>query len=294
MTADVRPGKGAEPTGRMTVDEAVRLLRTDPASSDLVRDAYLGRDVVDSARRFATSSEFAEVLRVLGPRLDCATVLDLGAGSGIASLALLGAGAQRVLAVEPDPSDEVGRGAIARLDPDERIEIRDGFGEDIPADDASVDIVYARQVLHHATDLRRVLHECARVLRPGGLLLACREHVVEGPDELAAFLAAHPVHRLAGGENAFSLAEYLGAIDAADLVLDQVIGPWDSVINAFPAVRSADDLRNHARDALARRWGLLGRLASHAPWVQSVVRRRIQPDAPGRMYTFVAHRRVAD
>jgi SAM-dependent methyltransferase len=276
----------------MTVDEAIRFLRTDPAHAELVRDAYLGRDVAGSALRFAASGEFAEVLGLLGPRLRGAVVLDLGAGTGIASAALLGAGAVRVLAVEPDPSDEVGRGAISRLDPEERIQVLDGFGEAIPVDDASVDIVYARQVLHHATDLPQVLRECARVLTPGGVLLACREHVVENAEERAAFLAAHPVHRLAGGENAYSLAEYVSAIRSSGLVLDRVIGPWESVINAFPLVRTAAELRNHARNALVRRWGVAGRLASHVPGVQAVVRRRIERDTPGRMYTFLAHARV--
>jgi SAM-dependent methyltransferase len=277
---------------RMSVDEAVRLLRADPAREDLVRDAYLGRDVADSARRFAVSGEFAEVRRLLGDRLSGAVVLDLGAGTGIASHALLEAGAGRVIAVEPDASDEVGRGAIARLDPGGRIEVLEGFGEEIPVPDGSVDVLYARQVLHHALDLPQLAAECARVLRSGGVLLACREHVVEGPEELASFLAAHPVNQLAGGENAYSLREYLDAIRDAGLDLMQVFGPWDSVINAFPTVRTADELRNHARTALARRFGWLGRLAAMVPGVQALVRRRIQPDDPGRMYTFMAVKRT--
>lgn len=293
MTAEAGPAARVEPAVRMTVDDAIRHLRADPEHAGLVRDAYLGRDVVDSARRFAASGEFAEVLWLLGSRLDGATVLDLGAGTGIASAALLASGAARALAVEPDPSDEVGRGAIARLDPDGRLEVLDGIAESIPAEDGSVDIVYARQVLHHASDLGAAVRECARVLRPGGLLLACREHVVEDAAELAAFLAAHPVHRLAGGENAFSLAEYMSAIHSSGLVLDQAIGPWESVINAFPAVRTAGELRDHARNALVRRWGVVGRLASYVPGVQAVVRARIERDTPGRMYTFVAHARVA-
>jgi hypothetical protein len=37
------------------------------------------------------------------------------------------------------------------------------------------------------------------------VLLATREHVVDDPAQHAEFLARHPVHQLAGGENAFSL-----------------------------------------------------------------------------------------
>ncbi len=275
----------------LTVDEAIEVLRADPARADLVRDAYLGRDVADSAARFAVSGEFIEVRRLLRDHLSGAEVLDLGAGTGIASLALLGAGATRVIAVEPDPSDEVGRGAIARLDPEGRIEVLDGVGENMPMPDASVDIVYARQVLHHARDLPRLAAECARVLRPGGVLLACREHVVEGPEELRTFLAAHPVHQLAGGENAHALREYTESLEGAGLLLIQVLGPWDSVINAFPVVRTADELRDHARAALERRFGWIGQLAGLVPGVQAAVRRRIQRTEPGRMYTFMAVKR---
>lgn len=292
ISATPRVPTESPPSAPLSVVEAVRLLRADPARADLVRDAYLGADVADSARRFAASGEFDEVRRLLGQRLRGATVLDLGAGTGIASLALLEAGAAPVIAVEPDPSDEVGRGAIARLDPDGRIEVRDGFGERIPMDDASVDLVYARQVLHHALDLPRVLAECARVLRPGGILLACREHVVTGPDDLAAFLDAHPIHRLAGGENAYRIGEYLDAIHDAGLCLTHALGPWDSVINAYPAVRSAESLRTHARAALERRFGRLGLVAAMVPGAQALVRRRIQPDDPGRLYTFMAVKRA--
>lgn len=291
ITADPVPLTDLAGQGALTVDEAIRCLRADPSRADLVRDAYLGRDVVDSARRFTASGEFAEVRRLLGARLNGADVLDLGAGTGIASFALLDSGARRVAALEPDPSNEVGRGAIARLDPDGRIDVVEGFGEAIPLPNAGVDIVYARQVLHHVQDLPRLAAECARVLRPGGIFVACREHVVDGPEELQQFLAAHPVHQLAGGENAYSLGEYLDAFRSAGFDLLHVLGPWGSVINAFPAVRSAEELRHHARHALERRFGRLGALAARVPGVQALVRSRIQRTEPGRLYTFLAVKR---
>ena len=189
---------------------------------------------------FCGSAEFAEVKRLLGPILHHAVVADIGAGTGIASYALHKSGASRVFAVEPDASDEVGRGAIERLREDTAtpIEILDGWGEELPLPDDSIDVVYSRQVLHHAADLERFMSEVARVLRPGGVLLACREHVVDNDSQKREFLDSHPVHRLAGGENAFSLPQYLAAIAASGLVVRALLGPWDSVINAFPAVRS--------------------------------------------------------
>jgi SAM-dependent methyltransferase len=274
----------------MRLDDAVRRLRAEPAYADLVRDAYLGRDVADSALRFAGSGEFAEVRELLGAALSGAVVADLGAGTGIASHAFLAHGALRAVALEPDPSDEVGQGAIRRLPGGEAIEIVAAYAERIPLGNASVDIVYARQVLHHTRDLAAALRECARVLRPGGIFLACREHVVDDDAQLQRFLAEHPVHRLAGGENAYSLAQYEDAITGSGLRLERTVGPWDSVINAFPVVRSDTELRELPRTRLRARLGPLGAAAARVPAVVSLVRRRIERPNPGRMYSFLARK----
>ena len=274
----------------MTTDEAIRTLRADPTYENLVRDAYLGPDAMDSARRFAASGEFAEVRRLLGARLSGATILDIGAGVGIASWAFAKAGACRAIALEPDPSREVGRGAMAPLAADAGFEIIAGVGEGLPLPDASVDIVFCRQVLHHASDLPAFLRECARVVRPGGIVLACREHVVDDDEQMREFLESHPVNRLAGGEGAHRLHEYIDAVADAGLKLDRVIAPWASVINAFPAVRSQAELEELPVRKLTRRIGSLARVAIHVPGVKRAIWRRIDRPIPGRMYSFVAHR----
>lgn len=276
-------------TGSMTMDEAILWLRANPSWADLVADAYLGRDVAASADRFLRSAEFAEVKRLLGPMLHHAVVADIGAGAGIASYALHKSGASRVFAVEPDGSDEVGRGAIERLrkGTSTPIDILEGWGEALPLPDNSIDVVYARQVLHHAADLERFMSEVARVLRPDGVLLACREHVVDNESQKKAFLDSHPVHRLAGGENAFPLPHYLAAIAGSGLVLAALLGPWDSVLNAFPAVRSTDELVDYPARRLEAHFGSVGRRLSRLPGVSALVWWRIRRPQPGRMYSFL-------
>lgn len=273
----------------MTTAEAVAHLRADPQYASVVRDSYLDADVRAAAERFRASGEFAEVSALLGGRLRGRSVLDLGAGTGIASYALARAGAAHVYALEPDPSEEVGRGAILRLCAGLPVEVLDAFGERIPLAAESVDAVYARQVLHHTRDLKATLRECARVLRRGGVILICREHVADDEAQLRQFLAEHPVHRLAGGEHAYPLDDYVRAIVEAGLRVEQTLGPWDSLINAFPSVRTKAELESFPATVLRQRLGPLGALAAHVPGVRGLVWKRIRGyAAPGRLYSFLA------
>src|SRR6202040_1201267 len=123
---------------------------------------------------------------------------------GISSYALARDG-WRVTALEPDPSDVVGAGAIEQLAAVSNlpIEVVRDWGETLPFADATFDLVYGRQVLHHARDLRTLCAEMGRVLKSGGTFLATREHVIFRDADLAVFLAEHPLHRLYGGENAY-------------------------------------------------------------------------------------------
>jgi SAM-dependent methyltransferase len=271
----------------MTTEEAVLALRRDPQFHDLVRDAYLGPDVLGNAERFLASGEFAALLGILGQRVRGAAVLDVGAGTGIGAYAFARSGAREVVALEPDPSDVVGQGAIRRLADDLPIAVATGFGEALPFPDARFDIVYLRQVLHHARDLDGLVRECARVTRPGGVVVATREHVVSGPAQLQAFLAAHPVHRLAGGEHAYALRAYRSAFRRAGLAGPEVLGPLDSVINAFPTFHDDAALRAYPRALLRTRLGIVGGVAGRIPGVSWLAKRMISRQVPGRLYSFV-------
>jgi SAM-dependent methyltransferase len=277
-------------TPSTTWEDAVRTLLADEGSAQLARDCYYDGTPLEAARRYAASDEWI-ALRGMLPAPG-GEALDLGAGRGIASYALASAG-WRVTAVEPDPSGLVGAGAIESIARDTGLPITvvRTTGERMPLPDASVDVVFARQALHHAADLRALCREVARVLRPGGTLLAAREHVISKPADLPAFLAAHPLHRLYGGENAYTLAQYRGALEAAGLRVDACVGAFESVVNYAPYTLAT------LRDAIGERLRRLPAggvaaavLLSDAAFPRVLRIANALDRRPGRLYTFVCRR----
>lgn len=217
-------------------EQAVNWLLTQPDQQELVLHCYFDRPVREAVRRYARDPEW-QALRALLPSRP-GHALDVGAGNGIVSYALAKEN-WRVTAIEPDPSEFVGAAAIDRLAQEENLPIETvrTFGEDLPFADATFDCVIARQVMHHAHDLTRMYGQMARVLKPGGVLIACRDHVIDHPAGLEEFRANHPLHRLYGGENAFRLDEYTRAIHDAGLVTKRLLRQFDSVINYAPLTR---------------------------------------------------------
>jgi hypothetical protein len=65
-------------------------------------------------------------------------------------------------------------------------------------------------------------------LKPGGLFVAVREHVISQHDDLDAFLDIHPLHKLYGGEHAFLLNEYTGALKKAGFDIRKTLDPFSS------------------------------------------------------------------
>lgn len=273
-----------------SLDDAVRALRTDPGNAALIRDAYLGEDVLEAAERFSRSGEFSQVLATAGS-LATGRVLDLGAGRGIAAFSFARAGAEIVYAVEPDGSVDVGRGAISRIRDKLPVLILGATGESLPIKDGTIDLIYVRQVLHHVIDLPSVLKECYRVVREGGMLLATREHVVDNERQLQKFLEDHPINALAGGEHAYPLETYVAAIQSSGFVLQRVWGPWDSLMNAFPAVQDPKELEMYPSLVLGRRFGRVGEFLGRARWSKNLAWRYLNRRRPGRLYSFVAVKR---
>lgn len=228
--------KSTTPNKSLTWEEAVTWLVEQPDREAIVRECYFDRPVDAAVRRYANSEEWAEVSKWLPTKIGRA--LDVGAGNGIVSFALAQAG-WRVTALEPDPSQYVGAEAVRAIAQDNElpIEVVQTWGEAMPFPDNHFELVVARQVIHHAHDLKQMYAEMARVLRPGGTLIAFRDHVIDSPEGLEEFRRNHPLHHLYGGENAFTLAQYRAAIQECGLKIIRQWNQFDSVINYAPLTR---------------------------------------------------------
>ena len=136
------------------------------------------------ARQIVPGRSWAAWARALGHLLPPLEIADLGCGDGYLTIEAARF-ARRVIAVDRSASALARAKQLARRrkssaqSPGARaIEWRRGELEDLPIEDARVDVALLSQALHHATSPAKALAEAARIVRPGGrvLVLDLRKH----------------------------------------------------------------------------------------------------------------------
>lgn len=145
-------------------------------------------------------------------------VLDLGCGAGdsVEQFRSLNPGVQW-LGVDLGASPEVA--TRTRTD----AEFRDFDGRSIPAEDASIDVVYCKQVLEHVVDPRALIADVARVLRPGGVLMGSTSQLEPYHSLSVGNITPYGLDRLLA-DAGMELTEVRPGLDGLTLIVHRALG----------------------------------------------------------------------
>lgn len=106
-----------------------------------------------------------------------ATVLDLGCGEGQHSIQLAKDFHFAVHGIDPVPrhielaNERLDKAAKRKPELGKLVRFELGAAEAVPTRDASIDLIWCREVLYHIGSLDKAFAECRRVLRTGGHML---------------------------------------------------------------------------------------------------------------------------
>jgi ubiquinone/menaquinone biosynthesis C-methylase UbiE len=272
----------------LTWEETIVLLRKSRANTQWIRAAYLEDDLSENCSRYSKSNEFNLIKEIIYEykRDKSIKILDVAAGNGISTISfgLLG---YSVDAIEPDPSETVGRGAINSMAKKynlSNINVIDSYGENTNLNSEAYDVVFIRQGLHHADDIKLMLKEFNRLLKRDGLLLSIRDHVVDNYGEsLERFLDSQIDHQYYKGENAYTLKDYIAFIKEAGFMVKKVLTPYSNQINLN---LSDEEILKKIMQSTVGKWitMLFGKKISLLLNQYHNSRKKI----PGRLYSFVA------
>jgi SAM-dependent methyltransferase len=275
----------------MTWEETICFIRTQNEFNYLVEKAYFEENLSLNVERYIESDEFLEIIsKIKKYAPNAKKILDIGSGNGITSVAFALKGFQ-VISVEPDPSETIGAGAIRILKREynlDKLEIHEAFAEDLGFKDGEFDIVFARQCMHHAGNLKKFVSESSRVLKKGGMFFTVRDHLIFDEKDKNWFLEMHPLQSYYGGENAFTNWEYKSAINDTNLLLIEELRYHDSIINYFPETKIQMDLvkKNIFSGSFFRRLIFFIPILNNK--FLSIELDKREKMIPGRMYSYIA------
>jgi SAM-dependent methyltransferase len=186
-------------------------------------------------------------------------VLEVGGGEGELAERIVNELAAELIAIDQSKR-------MVEIQRSKGIDARVGDVQDLPFDDGEFDAALAAWILYHVPDLDRALGEVARVLRPGGVLVAVTnslEHLRELRD--LAQRDAHPhasTFRSENGEGALrrhfedvERRDAHGSVTMDDVAVRRFAASWRplAVLLTMPPLREPLRVRSHATIFSARK-----------------------------------------
>lgn len=148
------------------------------------------------------------------------TVLDVGSGNGYYGWRMLGAGAQRVIGIDPTVSYVMQYAAMRHFIGEQPMHVLPLKLEELPEGNKTFDTVFSMGVIYHRRDHMEHLHQLKQHIKPGGELLLEGLVIEGGPGDLL-----HPKGRYAKMKNVHTLpspatmSQWLEQAGFADIAL---------------------------------------------------------------------------
>ncbi len=161
----VRDQVSATPSARQDLTRAEHVLHERRTTSQSFFSTRAGQWDKLRGELYGSSADTTPFAALLDP---ASIVGDFGCGTGQTSAALAPFVAQVIAVDESSAMLTAARKRVGSLD---NVELRSGSLEDLPIEDAALDVAVLSLVLHFVVDPTVVLAEAARTLRPGGRLL---------------------------------------------------------------------------------------------------------------------------
>lgn len=139
-------------------------------------------------------------------------VLDVGCGAGVEVVRFARAGARTVGVDLSEQAVMLTRQNLSHQGLDAGLTVADG--EDLPFPDATFDYVFAHGVIQYAADDKRVVAECHRVLKPGGVVLFQVYNRISWLHLLSRVMKTPLEHEDAPVLKRYSIAEFRALLDA--------------------------------------------------------------------------------
>ncbi len=172
--------RGDDPT---IASDRRRLAALDAERRGALPEAFAG----EMERHYSPGRTWESLVHGMTALLDMGDVLDVGSGDGAVS-GFLAPRCRSVTCI--DASARMVEAASRRLASFSHARCVNADAEEMPFKDASFDVALVFHTLVYAEHPSRVVDECARVLRPGGRLVALSLDAHE-PDATASYGARH-------------------------------------------------------------------------------------------------------
>ncbi len=170
-----------------------------------------------SSQTHAHGSDLDRLLAIAQPRKHWQT-LDIATGGGHTALKFAPHVGQVVASDLTPRMLESARQFISERGLD-NVSFREADAENLPFESEQFDLVSCRIAPHHFPAVQRFLQECARVLKPGGLLML-QDHLLPYDDQAARYIDAFERLRDPSHNRAFNQAEWSQMCARADFMLE--------------------------------------------------------------------------